>query len=144
MTHRDTAMRILAVREHSCHELRCKLKKRGYDSEEVAALLETLQNEGLLSDQRFAEAYTRSRALRGEGPERIRAGLINRSVSEEIVLSSLAHCGINWVDLAVKVLRKKFGAQALEQTIDFVKKQRFLYYRGFSAEIINRVWCEVD
>ena len=50
---RRTAMNLLARREHSTRELKRKLKVRGMEGVEVDQALAALQEERLLSDERF-------------------------------------------------------------------------------------------
>ena len=83
------AMRMLAVREHATQELRCKLRQRGGEEAVVEAVLERLTADGMLSDVRFTEAYVRSRIGRGQGPIKIRAGLVERGVSRGLAEESM-------------------------------------------------------
>ena len=58
---RLAAMRLLTRREHSCQELKQKLERKGFNAGLVEDITAQLQQEGLLSDVRFAESYQRSR-----------------------------------------------------------------------------------
>jgi regulatory protein len=60
-----TALRLLARREHSELELRHKLIGRSFTDTIVDAVVIQLLDQGLLSDQRFAEVYARGRFERG-------------------------------------------------------------------------------
>ena len=60
----DRAMKLLAQREHTKKELRQKLAAKGIPMEEVDAAIERLEEEGSLSEKRFAESYIRSRLRR--------------------------------------------------------------------------------
>ena len=51
---RNVAMRLLARREHSRAELRGKLVRRGFENDSVEELLKGLEDQDLLSDERFA------------------------------------------------------------------------------------------
>ena len=64
------AVKLLAVREQSRQQLRRKLKARHADLDLVDVVLDDLEQRGLLSDQRFAEAYVeqRSRVFHEEIP----------------------------------------------------------------------------
>src|SRR5690606_7138195 len=69
---RRTAMDLLARREHSYAEMLRKLRQRGAATELAEIELDRLQEQGLLSDERFCEAYVYSRSQRGYGPVRLR------------------------------------------------------------------------
>jgi energy-coupling factor transporter ATP-binding protein EcfA2 len=79
------ALRLLARREHSRAELARKLASEG-SLEEIASVLDQLEQAGLLSDRRFAEALVFSRAARF-GAARLRHDLKARGVAEEIYKS---------------------------------------------------------
>jgi regulatory protein len=66
---RSAAMDLLTGREFSRAELAKKLDNRFDGDSAISAVLDRLQEEGLQSDQRFAEAFLRSRIYRGQGPE---------------------------------------------------------------------------
>lgn len=58
----ETAMGMLATREHSLAELRRKLQSKGYPKAEVESTLERLAHQGAQSDSRYAAARARYRA----------------------------------------------------------------------------------
>ena len=68
---RRTALDLLARREHSRLEMLRKLKLRGASADQCEAVIEQLQEDGLLSDERFCEAYVHARVQRGYGPQRL-------------------------------------------------------------------------
>src|ERR1700712_2233975 len=70
---RTTAIGLLARREHAQSEIKRKLRDRGYDNELTLAVIDDLTRQRLLSDERFAAMFIRSRAERGQGPVRLRA-----------------------------------------------------------------------
>jgi regulatory protein len=142
MTVKDVAFRLLGAREHSRHELQQKLLSRAFSHTEVDDVLDYLEAETLLCDQRFANSFVRSSVARGHGPNKIRSGLIRRSVAEDIVVSSLGDCEVDWVNLAEQVLKKKFGDTALASLYGCPKMQRFLYGRGFDSNTIQLLWHE--
>ena len=80
---RIAAMRLLTRREHSSQEIKQKLVYKGFDSALIENLIKELRQENLLSDERFAESYVRSRISRGYGPSRIRQELRQRGTNDE-------------------------------------------------------------
>ena len=135
---RMTAMNLLARREHSRLELAKKLRKRDYESSEIDDVLSALENENLLSDQRFSEAYANMRANRGLGPVRIRLELNDRGVADNLISAALARHESSWFERAEGVRQKKFGDPP--ENIEAKAKQlRFLQYRGFTNDQIREV-----
>ncbi|MEM1190255.1 MAG: regulatory protein RecX [Pseudomonadota bacterium] len=109
---RNAAMDLLARREHSRFELRRKLERR-FPPEGLIDALEQLENEGLQSDVRFAQSFTRERLLKAYGPRRVRAELRQRGVADEVisdVLKSVPSAeGLSWSAQARAALRRRFG-----------------------------------
>src|SRR5262249_6179419 len=76
------ALRRLARRDHSEHELRRALLQRGHPPGEVEGALQRLRAERYLDDAGFAARFARSRmAARGQGRLRVRQGLHERGVA---------------------------------------------------------------
>lgn len=134
---RDVALRLLARREHSRRELLWKLRQRGIPMPEGEEALDRLEDQGLLSDERFAESYVTSRSERGYGPLRIRAGLLERGVAKAIIDRKLQSAEVDWTALAVSVYRKRFGFEAAVDARGLAQRLRFMQQRGFDAATIR-------
>jgi regulatory protein len=137
-------MDFLARREHSEQELARKLTTRGYAPETVATTLAALVADRLLSNARFAEAFVHARIQRGSGPQKIRAELRERGISDEMIDNCLEAFADSWRELAREVREKRFGSR---QPMDFrerSRQMRFLQQRGFNAEQIKGVFRDGD
>ncbi len=136
-------MDLLARREHSRLELENKLKKRFPDADtntNIEALhqaLELLIQEGLLSDERFCEAFVHYRKSRGYGPVRIRSELKLRGVSDQLIATYLDVHLNEWIMELTQLINKKYGGSLALDTKSQAKRQRFLYQRGYTFEQIN-------
>jgi len=71
-------MDLLARREHTRLELERKLADREFDSTVIGDVLDRLQEDGLLDEDRFIESFVRTRVGKGHGPARIQAELGQR------------------------------------------------------------------
>ncbi len=131
---RALALRLLARREHSVQELRFKLTGRGVAETVAAQVVTALCAAGLLSEQRFAEAYVRARFERGFGPVRIAAELRERGLDAELIERALAASGFDWAAAARRHRHKRFGTSPPANFADRARQQRFLQQRGFSHE----------
>jgi len=142
---RAYAYRLLGRREYSVFELRQRLLQKWTAAREVEALveelLEALVTENLLSDERFAESFVRSRVARHQGPLKIRAALRQKGVDEALVSAELAARSERWADLAAEWLERQHAGP-----VDFAtrgKLYRRLANRGFShdqaMEAVDRV-----
>jgi regulatory protein len=137
---RFAALSILAQREHSQHELRQKLSHRFGNSPFIDTVIQHLSAEALQSDQRFTEAFVAYRMRRGQGPLRIANELKLRGITSELIDEHLAVVDFEtWLALAEDVVGRKYTDLATERNAR-AKQMRFLQYRGFSSEIIQRLW----
>ena len=130
---RRSAMDLLARREHSYAELLRKLQLRGATRDMAEIELDRLQEEGLLSDERFCEAYVHARSQRGYGPLRLREELRQRGVAESLIERELQSTERDWSALARGVFTKRFPEGSATDVRERARQQRFMQYRGFSA-----------
>jgi regulatory protein len=133
---RMSAMNLLAMREHSAKELTTKLSKKFDQLEWIAAELKKLKNDGLQSDQRFAEAYVNMRLRQGKGALAIRLELKERGVADALISEYLS-APTDWNGLALQAHKKKFGNRPIPDIKEKSRRIRFLTARGFSAENIQ-------
>lgn len=135
---RAAALTWLARREHSRQELRHKLENScPATATELDTLLDTLEAERLLSDQRFAESFTRMHARRGHGPVRIRYELRERGINEDLIANTLSNTAIDWNAMAQELIDRRFGDTSVVDGAALAKRMRFLHQRGFSGEQIR-------
>lgn len=136
---RKKAMDLLMRREHTVAELQKKLNARDYDADIVIEVVEQLANEGLVSDERFTEAFVRYRRNNGYGPRRIQSELRERGVSEKIQSTYLDIGDPQWFTHAALVQSKRFGDDLPEDFKERARQARFLQYRGFTSDQIREV-----
>ncbi len=127
---------MLARREHSAFEIRRKLKLRDIDDSEIEQAVERLQQEGLLSDERYAESYIHMRMGKGYGPLRIALELRERGVAENDYGHYLYAGDMDWHSVLKAAYDKKFGNRACDDYQEKAKRIRYLQYRGFSLDSI--------
>lgn len=138
-TAKQTAVKLLARREHSAIEIQRKLQQRDFSPAEIAEALEELQRVDWQSDERFAEAYIRSRRLKGFGPVRITIELGERGVSESIISRCLHTDDAIWMETMLAEYQKKYKGKEPCDYQEKAKRMRFLQYRGFSSENIRNI-----
>ncbi|MCA1798766.1 MAG: recombination regulator RecX [Xanthomonadaceae bacterium] len=129
-------MRYLARREYAAAELRDKLVRRGYDGAIVAQVIAQLTEARAQDDDRFIEAFVRSRVGRGQGPVRIGAELRQRGIPDEQVDAALATAA-DWRAQARDARAARFGAGPPGDWSTRGKQARFLEQRGFTHEQIR-------
>jgi len=130
---------LLARRDHSTTELSRKLQRKAFNQADIDSVLAALSQEGLLNDQRFMESYIQYRRARGYGPLRIRAELIERGIAQDLIEHQLNITDNAWLEDARKVWKKRFKNCLPKDMKARGQQMRFLFYRGFTSEQINRV-----
>ncbi len=132
-------MDLLARREHSRLELYQKLKKKKFEPNIINAELDKLSDEGLQSDERFAEAFLRSRIDKGKGPNIILSELLQRGVDELLVSNVLESISEGqWCEVAYETMNKKLGNESELDYDKQLKLMKFLNNRGFTRSQIER------
>ncbi|WP_419833554.1 regulatory protein RecX [Endozoicomonas atrinae] len=137
---RHAAMNLLAQREYSRKELFRKLGLLSQDSELIDAVLNWLESDRLLSDDRFVEGFIRSRIQKGHGPMRISQDLRQKGVDSEAISLALEAAEADWYELAENARRKKFGEAAPSEPKEKARQIRFLQYRGFPAGVVMELF----
>ena len=139
---RERALRLLAQREHSRHELARKLAPHAADADELRSLLDDLERRNHLSDRRFAES--RARVLsRKYGSARIEYDLRFRGVSGEEAEAASLEARASELERAREVWRRKYGHTPANLK-ERARQTRFLLSRGFAADIVNRILRSED
>lgn len=152
---RERAFRLLARREHSRYELGDKLlSPRNSPSKhkilpppetlsstqiraEINLLLDKLEANDLLSDQRFAENLTRQYLRKGKGLLALKQAYQSHQLDTSITQPLLAALTHRWQEQANRVREKRFGSLPATDQKDAAKMQRFLSQRGFTPEQIR-------
>lgn len=139
---RETAIRLLARREHGRRELADKLgrKQPGADPGDVEQVLDALAAEGLQSDARFAESFARQRAGKRYGPVRIRAELRQRGIGDAEVEAAMASLEVDFFELAAAVYAQRYGrAGAPGDRKERARRHQALLRRGFGHDHLREI-----
>jgi regulatory protein len=80
---------MLARRAHTRRELEQKLRKKGFEAEEVGSVLEGLAERGLVDDRKTASSIVRTQSARGRGRGRLASELSAKGVSREDAAAAL-------------------------------------------------------
>ena len=100
-------------------------------------MLDTLEAQGLLSDERFTEQYVGSRLGRGHGPRRIREELRRRGIDDAVAREAVERDDGFWSEQASRARIRRFGEAAPADYREWVRQARFLERRGFTTEQIR-------
>ncbi len=136
------ALAYLTRREHSRAELFRKLARHAPEGGALDLLLDALENEGWLSDMRFAESLVHRRAAR-TGSARILSELKTHAVEDTLLATIAAQLRDSELTRAQAVWRKKFDAWP-NTPAERAKQIRFLALRGFSQTTIGALFKQRD
>lgn len=130
-------LKLLAIRDYSEYELRCKLQAKNFSAAEIEEVITTCQSKNWQNDMRFCEQFLFSRVHKGYGLLRIKQEMQQKGIQNEVFQHVLAQNEIDWFALAKQVLVKKYPNYSAEKDLKNKQKMwRYLYSRGFSqAEI---------
>ena len=132
------AMNLLARREYTRQELTQKLSTKSSNSEVIEQVLHLLQTEGLQSDQRFAEAFTRMRLRQGKGKRLVMMELKQKGISPAIIQEFLPD-DEQWRESLSALIERRFSGQIAHDPQQKAKQLRYLQSRGFTYEQIQAV-----
>ena len=136
------ALRLLSQREHSRLELARKLARHAQEGEDVEALLDFLEKNNWLSEERFSESLIHRRSAR-YGNARIVAELQQHGIKGEALSELKAGLAEDETARCCEVWRRKFGTPP-QDAQERSKQLRFLMARGFSQNAIRAALKGVD
>tara|TARA_Y100000748_G_scaffold226371_1_gene190752 strand:+ start:216 stop:656 length:441 start_codon:yes stop_codon:yes gene_type:complete len=135
----NKALDLVSRREHSRHELMQKLNKRFPESMPIIEeALDKLELNNILDDERFIEMYLNARARKGFGPKKIEMELYSKKVDPMLIGNAIEGYE-SWIENAENVLKKKFNSMKPTDYKSKMKQKQFLFNRGFSTQIIERI-----
>lgn len=106
----EKARRFSAYRERCSREVYDRLRRMGAGEALCQQIINHLQEEGFVNDQRFARLYVRGKFLNNQwGKVKIKAGLLARGIDEEYVGQALS--GIDpqqYSEMLHAILNKKY------------------------------------
>ncbi len=134
----QTALRIVARRDHFSAELSQKLAQRGYRQADIDAALAKLKRDGYLNERKYAQllvaSYSARDSLRG-----LRSRLLKKGCPADLLDGVLADAKVDELASAVHLLKKKTARQSSRQLVEQREKlMRYLMRRGFSYGVVKQ------
>lgn len=134
------ALKHIAVRARTAHEVRQALTRRGYARGEVAAVIDRLRAARYLDDADFATTWVSTRTRRGvAAPGRLARELRAKGVAEAEIAAALRNLHDAWDPAAAAghaAQRKLKSLQGLPTAVARRRLAAFLDRRGFSSDVI--------
>lgn len=136
---RASALASLVMREHSVKELQDKLTRKEYKPESIEIVIQECLKDNYLNDQRFAEIYWRSRARKGFGPIKILMELKQKGIDSHMAQDASVQDELDFEEVIQAAYEKKFKGKSIKDFKDKLKRQNYLYQRGFDIDLIKTV-----
>lgn len=137
------ALYYLQIRQRSEQEMTSYLQKKGGQVADVDKVLTYLKQHGLINDQEFAAAYTRSLFAKGKGEAFIAYQLSRKfGVAKPLISEAVqAFDSKLRVASAIKVLERKSKILAMPKPLARLKANQYLANRGYSTDVRR---CAID
>jgi regulatory protein len=132
------ALRFLSRREHSQQELRKKLLPFAESESELDELLQKLQKQDWLSDDRFAEGLVRRKSER-YGSRRIVEELKQNGIDQDTVSRLKDDLKESDAQRAYDLWQKKFDGLIPVDQKDRAKQMRYLVSKGFPLDQVSKI-----
>lgn len=138
------AISYLSRREHSRVELARKLAPHVDPDhpDQLDRVLDELQRDNWLSDQRFAQSLVHRRAPR-KGAALVLQELRQHGLSDDQLTDIREELQATELQRATEVWNKKFGRPPVDAK-DYARQYRFLASRGFSARCLSQILGDLD
>lgn len=146
---KEASIVYLGHRARSEHEVRTKLKGKGFSEEIIAQVIKRLYELSYLNDEQFALNFTRNRFNhKGYGPKRIQADLRRLGIAGPLIERALDELlsENKVIDSALAEAEKRL--RRLRRETDLTKKRKklfdFLLRRGHTVDVVREVIDKLD
>ena len=120
----EVAVKLLAMRALTAHELRQRLARRGYAADEIQAVVVRLVASGYLDDVQYARAWAHARAHRHSlGPARLARELRSKGIAEAEIS---------------RAVREAFGERDAREVAGAAAARKLQTLRGVAPEVARR------
>jgi regulatory protein len=135
----QTALKYLAARARTTHEVRQALAGRGYPPDDIATVIARLVAARYLDDADFARTWVIARARRGAaGPARLARELRAKGIPEAQIKAALRALEAEWDASAATDEAAQRKLKSLEGLPTAVARRRLAAYlerRGFARDV---------
>jgi len=134
---KSQALRFLAYRNRSTHEIRTFLTKKNYEEKIVEEVVNYLEELGYLNDYQFCQFWIEDRSrFKPMGKRRIYNELLIKGINPEIIKEALkiSFDEEREREIAISLVKKKMKIYDSKE-----KMARFLYNRGFDTGLIRQI-----
>ena len=132
-----TALRQLARRELSEAQIRQRLSRRGFTSDDIDRALTRLRDDGSVDDARVAAAIARSQlSIKKRGERRVRREIEAAGISPALAERAVAEVygEVDADALLAAAIDRRLGTRRLDDDRDMARLYRYLVGQGFESD----------
>jgi regulatory protein len=134
---RGRAIGMLSRRDYPRRALKARLADSGFVEAAAESAVAALEDERLVSDERYVESAVAGRTARGQGPIRIAFELRRQGVAAALVAAAVDARAPEWSERARELRRRRFGVEPARDAKERARQVRFLIQRGFTGDHIR-------
>ena len=132
-----TALRHLARRELSEAQIRQRLSRRGFTSDDIDSALTRLRKDGSVDDARVAAAIARSQlSIKKRGERRVRREIEAAGISSALAERAVAEVygEVDADALLAAAIDRRLGTRRLDDDREMARIYRYLVGQGFESD----------
>ena len=132
-----TALQQLARRELSEAQVRQRLSRRGFPSDDIDTAIARLRQDGSLDDSRVATAIARSQlSLKKRGARRVRREIEAAGITSALAERAVAevYAGVDADALLGAAIDRRLGTRRLDDDREMARLYRYLVGQGFDSD----------
>ena len=139
------ALNLLAARAYTVRDMRRKLARKGFETNEVTQTVDRLVSSGLLDDARFAAEFARQRlVVGGASQRRVEQLLAGKGIARDLARASAARVveeeDVDTLGSMERIARKKVASMGgLEPLVARRRLFGFLARKGYDLDDIKQV-----
>ena len=130
-------LKLLSQREHSRLELERKLAEHVEEGEDLAEILDALEQRGFISSERVAESIVHRKATRF-GTARVVQEMRSKGLDDDTVRAATEQLRDTELQRAHALWLQKYR-QPASTPQEQLKQMRFLAARGFGSDVVRKV-----
>jgi len=132
-----TALHQLARRELSEAQIRQRLTRRGFDSDDIDTAIAKLRQDGSLDDARVAMAIARTQlSLKKRGARRVRREIEAAGIASALADRAVAEVfgDVDADALLENAIDRRLGTRRLDDDREMARLYRYLVGQGFDSD----------
>jgi len=132
-----TALQQLARRELSEAQIRQRLTRRGFPSDDIDTAITRLRQDGSLDDARVAGAIARSQlSLKKRGARRVRREIEAAGIASALAERAVAEVygEVDGEALLAAAIDRRLGTRRLDDDREMARLYRYLVGQGFESD----------